>query len=716
MANPIYHSQYTAAQIEALISHGTPIIQNGTWWTWDISAGAYVDTGMTAEGAEAWRGIANEYDEDSVYWAGNYCIYNGVLYICTASTYTTGDFDPTKWSQTTVATHLETQKRVIDGSREVVNQTVADIATVENSTASKAYDVGEYLMKGIPSLTGVYIPYLCRVTAPIAQGGTITIDTNCVVVKLTDEMPRKSGTYTYPDITAGFAQHLISSVGFSNSAPYLFRAIPSGAGNMEQLRGITGATIGWNQLIRNGNFASTDYWFVGNNLPEDNAKSSIAAADNVLTQTFLVEETGSFHLGIAQRIIIDRSSDVFLFTGKIKVAQGTKYTVLLSSDTSSGRVIDVVANQWTDFSVILHAPTNLAQYSYIYFYPRTDTTVSVNEQVQFKDINAHNVSLALGSDIADYAYNLDSVTQGSGVAWLRSYGFFPGGVYHAYDAGSLQSVKLSAHKTVGFNQWNEQWRHGYYRETTGEFVAQLGGTTLANSTPIPALPSTMYYAVYPSSIQDWYFTIFEYDASGRFLRRTSILHSLTTLPETAFICFHVAGYGETYNYDICINISDASRNGQYEPYDGHTYPLDSTVEWRGIYKLDSSNNIYADGDLYPPSGHGTRNYGYRDYEAGDESLADAITDGTHTVYKLTTPTTETADAYQLNQSIEAGGTEEFTDAAVAAGTRDVSVPPGTDSFYPLDAAQVLDAPTTDGTYTLSVTVSGGVPTYSWVSV
>ena len=50
MANPIFHSAYTAAQIEALIAHGVPIIKNGTWWTWDIADGEYKDTGKTVDG------------------------------------------------------------------------------------------------------------------------------------------------------------------------------------------------------------------------------------------------------------------------------------------------------------------------------------------------------------------------------------------------------------------------------------------------------------------------------------------------------------------------------------------------------------------------------------------------------------------------------------------------------------------------------------------
>ena len=48
----IYHSQYTIEQIENSIGK-SPIVQNGTWWTWDISTSAYVDSEVPAEGTYA---------------------------------------------------------------------------------------------------------------------------------------------------------------------------------------------------------------------------------------------------------------------------------------------------------------------------------------------------------------------------------------------------------------------------------------------------------------------------------------------------------------------------------------------------------------------------------------------------------------------------------------------------------------------------------------
>ena len=48
--------------------------------------------------------IAEEYDSTSSYAADDYCMYESVLYKCTAST--TGSFDPTKWTQVVVTDEM----------------------------------------------------------------------------------------------------------------------------------------------------------------------------------------------------------------------------------------------------------------------------------------------------------------------------------------------------------------------------------------------------------------------------------------------------------------------------------------------------------------------------------------------------------------------------------------------------------------------------------
>ena len=56
----------------------------------------------------------------------------------------------------------------------------------------------------------------------------------------------------------------------------------------------------------------------------------------------------------------------------------------------------------------------------------------------------------------------------------------------------------------------------------------------------------------------------------------------------------------------CVHITwSGYRNGEYEPYVEHNYPL-SPIELRGIPKLDSTNSLYFDGDTYEKDGKVTR--------------------------------------------------------------------------------------------------------------
>ena len=120
------------------------------------------------------------------------------------------------------------------------------------------------------------------------------------------------------------------------------------------------------------------------------------------------------------------------------------------------------------------------------------------------------------------------------------------------------------------------------------------------------------------------------------------------------------------------------------------------------------------------------------------------------VYELVTPTTEEAVPYQQTQIVDDFGTEEFVDAAVEAGERDVAIPVGNETIYrpnlraklemapdspsggdgdyivrqsngqnayiPLvEVKELPDFPSSDGSYKLRCTVTNGTATLSWVS-
>lgn len=349
-----------------------------------------------------------------------------------------------------------------------------------------------------------------------------------------------------------------------------------------------------------------------------------------------------------------------------------------------------------------------------------------------------------GSEIADYVYSLEQTNAGAGVAWVKS--LFPKS-YYTYNAGELLSVSgLQSHDMTGFNQWDEEWEVGTIDPTTGANVASSNRGRSKNY--IPALPSTTYYAKI-ANLGGNHMGLFYYDENKSYIgtEAASASNNLFTTPNNcAFLRLSPSiTYGKTYNNDICINLSlSGYRNGEYEPSVKHSYPLDNTVTLRGIPKLDADNRLYYDGDIYSADGTVTRRYGERAYQAGDESLVNAITDGTTTVYMLGASTTETADPYQIPQIVDDFGTEEY----VVAVDGDVAVPVGHDTNYPAnlrdklqhlpdladegDGAYIIQqngsnmalvplttptelpaAPSIDGIYALKCTVADGVATYNW---
>ena len=184
------------------------------------------------------------------------------------------------------------------------------------------------------------------------------------------------------------------------------------------------------------------------------------------------------------------------------------------------------------------------------------------------------------------------------MAWLKEH--FPKMCqYNPYDAGSIQSVSgLVSHDTVGFNQFDGEWNG-----------ATVGWRTAINFMPV--IPNETYYVSLPYwNADNAYADCYDIDKS---LVQELLLmgrNSTFVIPSNVrFIKPKV--WNDKDLRDICINLSDASRNGQYEPYRKSSYPLDSTLTLRGIPKLDNGN-LYYDGDVYGADGSVSRKYGVVD--------------------------------------------------------------------------------------------------------
>lgn len=421
--------------------------------------------------------------------------------------------------------------------------------------------------------------------------------------------------------TVANAEQLTTDIRANDQTPYLFRTSGGSVdiGDREYINGIVGGTVVWNQFIQ---------------LPSVDQSLNEAGVHIIDHRngsfTFYTDEGGATaqeYCHVGQQLANDpvKKDHVFAILGLESSSSAQtwrvsdQYNGVLSVGVGkSAGVVKATGNGRLDARLIIANGAVIT------------TPITITPQY-------FDLTQMFGSTIADYIYSLETATAGAGVAFFKT--LFPK-PYYAYDAGELMSVKgLVSHDMVGFNAWDltsgkAKVVGGHQYEIVGTYTSlSLDGETITPS-------------------------------SGKFTPSKD--GELTVVGGNSTTCVHL--------------VWDGSEDGNYEPYQKWSYPLDSDLELRGIPKLDASNNLYYDGDVYESDGTVTRKYGVRAYQSGDESDTSVITDKTNTVYPLQTPTTETADPYQNPQIVDDFGTEEF----VISNTVVVPIPVGHNTDYPVN--------------------------------
>ncbi len=284
------------------------------------------------------------------------------------------------------------------------------------------------------------------------------------------------------------------------------------------------------------------------------------------------------------------------------------------------------------------------------------------------------ISVTGGTDkISDLTFMFGS-SVADGITVEQFAFLFPNYSETAYSANTIQSVSVSAKKNVGKNLFDEVYA-GINRNLIYKSYSCPNGTyTMSSNLPFQNNATNLFF--FAGKVDSGANTNVNGVYNGQ-SRTVTITDNYFTIAYR---------YDETYtankynpeNYNTQVEIGSIATT--YEPYTEITYPTDHT-DLNGLFKLDANNNIYADGDEYTPDGSEKVKFEKRAYQAGDESLPDAITDGTNTVVKLTTPTSAALTPYEKLQAIEPGGTEEFVDYGVQSGTRDVAIPAGNETAY-----------------------------------
>ena len=139
--------------------------------------------------------------------------------------------------------------------------------------------------------------------------------------------------------------------------------------------------------------------------------------------------------------------------------------------------------------------------------------------------------------------------------------------YIPYNKGEIVSSFAEGIKTTGKNLWDEKFDVGNLNNSTGEEVAS---DLTIRSSYVPILSANKIYLFNGSKTTDISFDkvlFYNKDKAYNGVKQYVNSGELELPKGTSYIRFVLRpSYGTTYNHDVCINVSDVSFNGNYEPY------------------------------------------------------------------------------------------------------------------------------------------------------
>ena len=404
-------------------------------------------------------------------------------------------------------------------------------------------------------------------TATYANG-TVGKQFDVMKGEIDDEYAKKDGSYA--SMTVGNAEQLVATVGVNDKVPYNFRTAGGSADIGDRLVDkIIGGTIAWHQLC-----------IINNAYPNDSTGITVSVSDGYLnvTGTYSGENTGvTIDMYCSPGISIPANEVCLIICDGWNGTFNVGRTGFGSNNAS--------------YSMTKHTATFTGA-------PRITIPKngsSVNIHCRF---NTFNLTQMFGTAIANYIYSLETSTAGTGFAWFKK--LFTKSFY-TYNPGELMSVQAASHNTIGFNQWDGTG-------TDGKAMNGSGGTYDSSTSfvtdYVPVISGAVYY-LNPTNWQNW---VNWYDPDKNFISQTTASNGLITALSNARFARFTGKLAEKAT--ACINLSwDGERDGEYEPYEKHSYPLDSSLTLYGIPKLDAGNELYYDGDVYESSGVVTRKYG-----------------------------------------------------------------------------------------------------------
>lgn len=183
-------------------------------------------------------------------------------------------------------------------------------------------------------------------------------------------------------------------------------------------------------------------------------------------------------------------------------------------------------------------------------------TIAGHKYILSLDIQGYNPSTVGGLNIPGIIVT-DLTLLGLGDLTVDQFRALYPALYYA-PASVLKSNDAAALLTDGRNQWDEEYERGKLDFTTGEPVYDAASSRSKNF--CTCLENKTYYFKGTASY------VFFYDSEKNYISSTSALANTTFTSPSGACYFKVLFYGQTSVSGVCVNLSDPSFNGTYQPY------------------------------------------------------------------------------------------------------------------------------------------------------
>lgn len=327
-----------------------------------------------------------------------------------------------------------------------------------------------------------------------------------------------------------------------------------------------------NQLVQNGNFASTSNWSAGDGI-------TYSVSSNTAT---LAKTASSYDAGfIGQDLTIIQGHKYYLgFSAKCNNT-GNRFRVLTYNGGATQTILAWTNySAWTNVSLIR---TSAATNTEFRLYADNAGSTSQSISVYVKNVVLIDLTLMFG--------------EGNEPQTVEDFEELFPNEYYPYDAGTQQHFHFdqfeSGIETVGFNLFDDSTFEVGYRQANG-YESDYPSRRISRIA-YPCIPNTNYYVGYDGTIDVPYGgVICWYDANMEFISGTyrgsnsSYVH---TAPENARY-FKMSSASPSGH--VWVVMSDSSRNGTYEPYWKETTPINITMVV-GRREGDNPKVIFPDG-------------------------------------------------------------------------------------------------------------------------